>query len=74
MAYEKIKQILCEDFDIDEADIALDTQFLEDLGFDELDMADLCMSLEDIFDKELSDEVLENIVTVGDMVSYIEEN
>lgn len=74
MAYEKIKQIICEEFDIDELDVTPETLLLDDLGFDELDLADLCMSLEDAFDKEISDEDLENIKTVGDLVNHIEEN
>lgn len=74
MAYEKIKQIICEEFEIDELDVTLDTLLLEDLAFDELDMADLCMSLEDAFDKEISDEDLEEIRTVGDLVNHFEEN
>lgn len=74
MAYEKIKQIICEEFEIDESDITTDTLLSDDLGFDELDIADLCMSLEDAFEKEISDEDLENIRTVGDLVNHIEEN
>ncbi len=72
MLYEKIKQIICEEFEIDENDVTLDALLQDDLGFDELDMADLCMSLEDAFDKEISDEDLEKIKTVGDLVSHLE--
>lgn len=72
MVYEKIKQIICEEFEIDESDISLDALLCEDFGLDELDIADLCMSLEDAFDKEISDEDLENIRTVGDLVSHLE--
>lgn len=72
MVYEKIKQIICEEFEIDENDVNLDTLLEDDLGFDEIDMADLCMSLEDVFDKEISDEDLEKISTVGDLVNHLE--
>ena len=72
MAYEKIKQIICEEFEIDEMDVTLDADLQEDLGLDELDLADLCMSLEDAFDKEISDEDLEKIKTVGDFVNHLE--
>ena len=72
MVYEKIKQIICEEFEIDENDVTLDAFLEDDLGFDELDIADLCMSLEDAFDKEISDEDLEKIRTVGDLVSHLE--
>ena len=72
MLFEKIKQMICEEFEIDENDVTLDAQLDLDLGFDELDLADLCMSLEDAFDKEISDEDLEKIRTVGDLVSHLE--
>ncbi len=72
MVYEKIKQIICEEFEIDENDVNPDTLLEDDLGFDEIDMADLCMSLEDVFDKEISDEDLEKISTVGDLVNHLE--
>lgn len=72
MPYEKIKQIICEEFEIDEDDISLDTDLVTDLGFDELDIADLCMSLEDAFEKEISDEDLQEIETVGDFVKHLE--
>ena len=72
MLFEKIKQIICEEFEIDEIDVNLDSQLALDLGFDELDMADLCMSLEDAFEQEISDEDLEKIKTVGDLVTHFE--
>ena len=72
MAYEKIKQIICEEFEIDEIDVTLDADLQKDLGFDELDLADLCMSLEDAFDKEISDEDIKKIKTVGDFVNHLE--
>ena len=74
MAFEKIKQILCNDFEIDDIDITLDSAFLEDLGLDSIDMVDLTMSIEDEFEMELPDEELERITTVGDLVKFVEEN
>ena len=46
----------------------------EDLGADSLDVVDLLMSIEDEFDVEVPDEEIENIKTVGALVSYIEAN
>ena len=75
MVFEKIKQILCEEFEIDELEISLDSVILSyEFGMDELDLYDLVMSLEDAFELEIPDEALENISTVGDMVKFIEEN
>lgn len=52
----------------------MDAVLLEDLGADSIDLADLVMTLEDEFDMEISDEELENIRTVADIVKFIEEN
>ncbi len=73
MSLEKIKHILCEEFEIDEQDISLDASIYEDLGLDsETDIYDLVMSVEDTFEIELPDEDLEEIETVGDLVKFIE--
>ncbi len=74
MVFNKLKSIISEEFDIDVEDITLESSFLNDFGFDELDMYDLVMSCEDAFDKEIPDEALQKIVTVGDLVKFIEEN
>ncbi len=74
MTFDKIKSLLCEGFEIDEADISPDTRFVEDLGFDELDICDLVMDIEDNFEMELPDEALEEISTIADLVKYIDEN
>ncbi|MBO5291062.1 MAG: acyl carrier protein [Clostridia bacterium] len=72
--FEKVREMISECFDIDQDEITLSTSFQSDLGFDELDMVDLVMDVEDIFEIELPDEDLEDIKTVGDLVKFIEEN
>ncbi|MEE0868801.1 MAG: acyl carrier protein [Ruminococcus sp.] len=74
MVLEKVKAILAEQFDVDEDKITADTDLQEDLGADSLDVVDLLMSIEDEFDVEVPDEEIENIKTVGTLVSYIEAN
>lgn len=54
--------------------ITVDTDLQEDLGADSLDVVDLLMSIEDEFEVEVPDEEIENIKTVGALVSYIEAN
>ena len=54
--------------------ITADTDLQEDLGADSLDVVDLLMSIEDEFEVEVPDEEIENIKTVGALVSYIEAN
>ncbi len=72
MVLEKVKAILAEQFDVEEDKITVDTDLQEDLGADSLDVVDLLMSIEDEFEVEVPDEEIENIKTVGALVSYIE--
>ena len=74
MVLEKVKVILSEQFDVDEDTITLDTDIQEDLGADSLDVVDLLMSIEDEFECEIPDEEIENIRSVGELVSFIEAN
>ena len=73
MVLEKVKAILAEQFDVEEDKITADTDLQEDLGADSLDVVDLLMSIEDEFEVEVPDEEIENIKTVGALVSYIED-
>lgn len=72
MVLEKVKSILAEQFDVEEEKITTETDLQEDLGADSLDVVDLLMSIEDEFEVEVPDEEIENIKTVGSLVSYIE--
>lgn len=72
MVFEKVRAILCEQLDLPEADVTMESDIQEDLGADSLDLVDLLMSLEDDFDLEVPDEDVEKIKTVGDLVNYIE--
>lgn len=74
MVLEKVIAILAEQFDVEEEKIAEDTNLQDDLGADSLDVVDLLMSIEDEFEIEIPDEEIENIRTVGALVSYIEAN
>lgn len=74
MVLEKLKKILCEQFDVDAADINSETTLAEDLGADSLDVVDLLMSIDDEFGLEIPDEEVENIKTVGALVEYIEKH
>ena len=70
MIFEKLKEIIIDQLDVDESEVTLSADIQSDLGADSLDVVDLIMSLE----MEIPDEAVENIRTVGDIVSYIEDN
>lgn len=74
MVFEKVKAILSDQFDAEEDSITMDTTIQEDLGADSLDVVDLLMTIEDEFEVEVPDEEIENIKTVGNLVTYIEQN
>ena len=72
--FERVKEIIVDQLDVDEADVTLEASFRDDLEADSLDVVELVMELEDEFDLEIADEEAENINTVGDVVNFIEEN
>lgn len=72
--FEKIKKIIVERFGIDEEKVTKELTFKEDLGADSLDVVELVMELEDVFGTEISDEDAEQINTVGNAVTYIEDH
>lgn len=73
MVFEKIRTILSEQLDIDEDDITMDSAIAEDLGADSLDVVDMIMAIEDEFEVEITDDDIENIKTVGDVVNFISD-
>ncbi len=73
MVFEKIRNILCEQLDIEEDTVTMESNIAEDLGADSMDVVDLIMSIEDEFEIEVPDEKIESIKTVGDVVNYIEQ-
>ena len=71
--FEQVKKILCDQLDLEEEQVNEDSEVIDDLGADSLDIVDLVMTLEEEFDTEIPDEDIENLKTVGDIVKYIEE-
>ncbi len=74
MVFEKVRDVLQDQLDVEESIITMEASILDDLGADSLDVVDLVMTLEDEFDTEIPDEEIENIKTVGDIVRFLEEN
>lgn len=72
--FERVKEIIVEQLDVEEDQVILEASFRDDLEADSLDVVELVMELEDEFDLEIADEEAEKIVTVGDAVKFIEEN
>lgn len=74
MIFERVREIICSQLDLNEDRVTMDSNILEDFDADSLDLVDLVMSFEDEFGIEVPDDQTENFHTVGDIVRYIEEN
>ncbi|MCD7783940.1 MAG: acyl carrier protein [Firmicutes bacterium] len=70
--YEKLKEILVTELQIDEGSIEPDAELVNDLGINSIELADLVMLCEEKFDVEFDEDELTKLVTVGDVVKYLE--
>lgn len=73
MVFDKVKQIISEQFNISEDEITLLTSFADDLNADSLDVFQVIMAIEEEFEMEISNEDAERVSTVGDVVDYIKD-
>ena len=72
MVFEKLQQLLAEDFSIEPEEITMETSFMEDLEADSLDLVEMMMALEDEFGIDpITEEEAATIKTVGDVVALI---
>lgn len=71
--FDKVKDIVVEQLGVDEADVTMESTFIDDLGADSLDIVELIMAFEEEFNIEIPDEVAEKIKTVKDAVEYIDK-
>ena len=72
--FETLKKFLIDELRVNESDITMDAELSSDLGINSLELAELVCTCEEKFDIEIADEDLNGFVTVGDVVSYLEEN
>ena len=68
---ENLKTIIAEQLNVNADEIKAESNFKDDLGADSLDLFELVMSLEEEYGIEIPSEDLEKIVTVGDVVEYV---
>ena len=72
MIFEKVQDALAQQFELEPQSITLDTNLIDDIGADSLDVVELIMSLEDEFGITISDEDAAQLYTVRRIVEYLE--
>jgi len=70
----RVKAIIVDKLGVDENEVTNEASFTNDLGADSLDTVELIMEFEKEFNIAIPDDQAEKIGTVGDAVSYIEDN
>ena len=71
---QKVKVIIIDKLGVEESEVTNEASFTNDLGADSLDTVELIMEFEKEFNISIPDDQAENIGTVGQAISYIEEN
>ena len=71
--FDKVKAIVVEQLGVDEAEVTIDSTFIDDLGADSLDIVELIMAFEEEFNVEIPDEIAEKIRTVKDAVELLDK-
>ena len=73
MIFEKVKDIIIEQLQVDESEVTMDTNLMKDLSADSLDAVEIIMAIEDEYEIEIPDEEAEKFANIGDIVHFIEE-
>ena len=70
----RVIEIIVEQLGVGEDEVTPEASFIDDLGADSLDLVELIMAMEEEFGLEISDEEAEKILTVQDVINYINEH
>ena len=71
--FDKVKELLIEELSINADDITLEAELENDLGINSLELADLVFLCEEKFSIQIDDDEIKDLVTVGDVVKYMEK-
>ena len=72
MVFDKVKELIAEQLDVDADTVTVTSNIQDDLGADSLDLFEMVMAFEEEFEVEIPSEDLEQIATIGDVVKYLE--
>ena len=73
MYFEKVRDALAAQFELDPDKITMETNLIDDLGADSLDVVELIMNIEDEFGISISDEEAVNLSSVQKIVEFLEK-
>lgn len=71
--FEEVKAMLVEEMSIDASEITENSEFIKELGFNSLEIADLIVMCEDKYGVDIDEERAHTIITVGDFAEYLAE-
>jgi acyl carrier protein len=74
MVFDKVRDMIAEQLQVDAAEITAESRLVEDLKADSANVMVMILELESEFGIEVEDDVILSLKTVGDVVSYIESN
>lgn len=70
--FNEVQEIIANKLSIDAAEVKPESSFIDDLGADSLDLADLVMAIEEQYEVDFANEDTDQFRTVGDVVTAIE--
>ena len=70
--FDDVRDVVVEQLSVAPDAVKLDSKIIEDLGADSLDVVELVMALEEKFEVEIPDSDAEKLLTINDVVTYIE--
>ena len=73
MVFDTVREILAHQLEVDPQLISMDTDIIDDLGADSLDVVELIMAIEEEYDIVITDEGVSNMTKVGQVVEYLEK-
>ena len=71
MVFEKVREIICDQLDVAEDDVTMESNIADDLGADSLASVELVMALEEAAGLSIAEEDAAKLKTVGDIMAYL---
>ena len=72
--YERVVQIIAEELGVDPEELSMDTHITDDLDADSLDAMEVILKIEEEFDVEIPDDLVQRIQTISDVVEFLDNN